>query len=185
MSEDVLLEAGREMEKILNSLSIDFGRIRTGRASLTILDGVRVDYYGVSTPLNQMAGISIPESRLIMIQPWDKKAMVDVEKAILKSDLGLTPVSDGKIIRITIPTLTEERRNELIKRVRKISEDYKVRLRNIRRQENEFFKEMKKEKEISEDEMFRDQKELQEITDKFTEKIEGLLKQKEDEILEI
>lgn len=185
MKERVFQEAREEMEKVLDSLRLEFGRIRTGRASLTLLDGIRVDYYGTSIPLNQMASLSVPESRLIVIQPWDGKAVGDIEKAILKSDLGLTPVSDGKLIRITIPNLTEERRNELIKLVRKTAEDYKVRLRNIRRQANEAFKEMKKEGGISEDEMYKHQKEIQEITDKFVERVEKILGMKEDEILEI
>lgn len=178
-------ETREEMEKTLDSLRKEFGRIRTGRASTTLLDGIRVDYYGTPTPLNQMSSISIPENRLIVIQPWDNQAIGDIEKAILKSDLGLTPVSDGKLIRISIPNLTEERRKELIKLAKKTSENYKVRLRNIRRQTNETLKELKKEKEISEDDMFKYQKEIQEVTDRYTEIIGEVLKQKEDEILEI
>ena len=185
MKEEVFQEAREDMEKTLDALRHEFGRVRTGRASLTLLDGIRVDYYGTPTPLNQMASLSIPESRLIVIQPWDNKAIGDIEKAILKSDLGLTPVSDGKLIRINIPNLTEDRRKELVKLTKKTSEDYKVRLRNIRRQSNEILKELKKEKEISEDDMFKYQKEIQEMTDKFAERVEEELKKKENEIFEV
>jgi ribosome recycling factor len=172
------------MDKSITALGNELKRIRTGRASLSLLDGVRADYYGTLTPLNQMASLSVPESRLITIQPWDASAIKEIEKAILKSDLGLTPSSDGKIIRITVPPLTEERRKELVKLVNKTCEEYKVAVRNIRRDSNDFFKEMKKEGDISEDEAFKAQEEIQKITDDYIKKIDALYKEKEKEILE-
>jgi len=143
-----------------------------------------VDYYGTPTPLNQMATLAVPESRLITIQPWDISVIKDIEKALLKSDLGLTPSNDGKIIRISIPALTEERRKELVKVVRKICEDYKVSVRNIRRDSNELLKSMKKDGEISEDDAFKSQDEVQKITDEQVKLIDECFKEKEKEILE-
>ncbi len=172
------------MGKSIIALKNELKRIRTGRASLSLLDGVRADYYGVPTPLNQMASLSVPESRLITIQPWDASAIKEIEKAILKSDLGLTPSSDGKIIRITVPPLTEERRKELVKLVNKVCEDFKVAVRNIRRDANDFLKGIKKEGEISEDDAFKAQEEIQKITDDYIKKIDDLYGEKEKEILE-
>jgi ribosome recycling factor len=143
-----------------------------------------VDYYGTPTPLNQMATLAVPESRLITIQPWDISVIKDIEKALLKSDLGLTPSNDGKIIRISIPALTEERRKELVKVVRKICEDHKVSVRNIRRDSNELIKSMKKDGEISEDDAFKSQDEIQKITDEQVNLIDECFKEKEKEILE-
>jgi ribosome recycling factor len=159
-------------------------KVRTGRASLSLLDGIRVDYYGTRTPLNQMATLSVPESRLITIQPWDASVIGDIEKAILKSDLGVTPANDGKIIRLSIPPLTEERRKQLVKKVNKMGEDRKISIRNIRRDSNEMLKTMKKDGDISEDEMFKGQDEVQKITNDYIEKIDGLCKKKDEEILE-
>ncbi|MBW2592299.1 MAG: ribosome recycling factor, partial [Deltaproteobacteria bacterium] len=144
-------ETRDRMKKTTDSLENELKRVRTGRASLSIFDGIRVDYYGTLTPLAQMASLSIPESRLIMIQPWDVSGIKEIEKAILKSDLGLTPSSDGKIIRISIPPLTEERRKEIVKTVSKMCEDYKVAVRNIRRDANDLLKGFKKDGDISED----------------------------------
>ena len=158
--------------------------MRTGRASLSILDGIRVDYYGTMTPLNQMATLAVPESRLIMIQPWDVSIIKEIEKAILKSDLGLTPSSDGKIIRISIPPLTEERRKELVKLVHKMCEDYKVTVRNFRRDANDLLKSLKKDGEISEDDAFKGQDQIQQITDEHIKLIDECYKNKEKEILE-
>ena len=141
----------------------ELNRLRTGRASLLILEGVRVDYYGTLTPLNQMATLAVPESRLITIQPWDVSVIKDIEKALLKSDLGLTPANDGKLIRISIPPLTEERRKELVKVVHKMAEDYKVSVRNARRDANELLKSLKKDGDISEDEAFKSQEKVQKI----------------------
>jgi ribosome recycling factor len=172
------------MEKALDALGKEFGRVRTGRASLNLLDGIRADYYGTLTPLNQMASLSVPEARLILIQPWDSKALEAIEKAILKSDLGLTPQNDGKIIRIAIPVVTEERRKELVKIIRKMAEESKVGIRAARREANEMLKDLKKDSAISEDEAFRGQDEIQKITDNYVKKIDELLAEKEKELLE-
>jgi ribosome recycling factor len=165
-------------------LQNDFKRVRTGRASVALLDGIRVDYYGVQTPLNQMATLAAPESRLITIQPWDTSVIKDIEKALLKSDLGLTPSSDGKIIRIAIPPLTEERRKELVKQINKMSEEHKIALRNIRRDANDMLKALKKDGDISEDDAFKAQDEVQKITDDHIGRVDEITKEKEKEILE-
>ncbi|MGD2269806.1 MAG: ribosome recycling factor [Desulfobacterales bacterium] len=184
MLDEIYQETRDNMKKSITSLENEFKRIRTGRASLSILDGIRVDYYGTPTPLNQMASLSVPESRLISIQPWDVSVIKEIEKAILKSDLGLTPSSDGKIIRIAIPPLTEERRRELVKVVNKISEDHKVAVRNLRRDANDMIKDLKKEGEVSEDEAFKAQEQIQTITDEHINLIDDINKNKEKEILE-
>jgi len=183
--EAFLNELKAKMEKSIEALRRDLSRVRTGRASLALLDGIRVNYYGVPTPLSQVASLSVPESRTIAIQPWDSKMIGEIEKAIQKSDLGLTPVSDGKIVRIALPPLTEERRKELVKVVKRMEEDCKVALRNIRRDGNEQLKAAKKDKLISEDEQFKFQDEVQKLMDKSIEKSEEIVKTKEKEILEI
>ncbi|MCG6893945.1 MAG: ribosome recycling factor [Desulfobacteraceae bacterium] len=184
MIDDIFQETRDRMKKTLTALQNEFKRVRTGRASLNLLDGVRVDYYGTPTPLNQVASLSVPESRLILIQPWDVSVIKEVEKAILKSDLGLTPSSDGKLIRIAIPQLTEERRKELVKVIHKISEEHKIAVRNIRRDGNDLVKSLKKDGDISEDEAFRSQDEIQKITDRYIERIDEAYQEKEKEILE-
>ncbi|MFH1035311.1 MAG: ribosome recycling factor [Pseudomonadota bacterium] len=184
MIEDVKQEAKELMEKAIEALGRDFNRVRTGRASITLLDGIRADYYGQATPLSQMASLSAPEPRLLMIQPWDAKSCEAIEKAILKSDLGLTPQSDGRVIRLSIPALTQERRKDLAKVVRKMGEETKVAVRNARREANEMLKEYKTEGEISEDDARRGQTEVQKLTDDFIAKVDGLLAEKEKEILE-
>ncbi|MCB2225195.1 MAG: ribosome recycling factor [Desulfarculaceae bacterium] len=184
MIEDAKKEAKDLMDKAIEALNRDFKRVRTGRASVSLLDGVRADYYGAPTPLNQMASVSVPEPRLILIQPWDPSSCGAIEKAILKSDLGLTPANDGKVVRIAIPALTEERRKELVKVVKKMGEETKVAIRNARREANDILKEFKKEGEISEDDAFRGQDEVQKITDDFVAKVDELLEEKEKEILE-
>ena len=184
MIESIYEETRASMDKTVDSLKKELNRIRTGRASLSILDGIKVDYYGTLTPLNQMATLAVPESRLITIQPWDVSVIKDIEKAILKSDLGLTPSNDGKIIRISIPPLTEERRKEIVKVVHKVCEDYKVSVRNVRRDSNDLVKSMKKDGEISEDEAFKSQDRVQKITDEFVKLIDECYKEKEKEILE-
>ena len=184
MIESIYDETRESMGKSVIALKNELKRVRTGRASLSILDGIKVDYYGTPTPLNQMATLAVPESRLITIQPWDVSAIKEIEKAILKSDLGLTPSSDGKIIRISIPALTEERRKEVVKVVRKICEDYKVSIRNIRRDSNELLKSMKKDGEISEDDAFKSQDEVQKITDEQIKLVDQCFGEKEKEILE-
>ncbi|MFC1885493.1 ribosome recycling factor [Thermodesulfobacteriota bacterium] len=177
-------ETRERMGKSIIALKNELNRIRTGRASLSLLDGIRVDYYGTSTPLNQMASLSIPESRLITIQPWDVSTIKDVEKAILVSDLGLTPSNDGKIIRISIPPLTEDRRKDINKTVHKTCEDYKVAIRNIRRDSNDLLKSLKKDGEISEDDAFKAQDTTQKITDEYIKLVDDVYKEKEKEIFE-
>lgn len=184
MIEDTLQETKERMAKTITDLENELKRVRTGRASLSLLDGIRVDYYGTQTQLNQMASLSVPESRLIVIQPWDVSAIKDIEKAILKSDLGLTPSSDGKLIRISIPPLTEERRKELVKVVSKMCEEHKIAVRNIRRDSNELLKGFKKDGDISEDDAFKGQDSVQKITDGFVSRIDEIYKDKEKEILE-
>lgn len=184
MIESIYAETRESMEKSVTALQRDLKRLRTGRASLSILDGIKVDYYGTMTPLNQMATLAVPESRLITIQPWDMSMIKEIEKALLKSDLGLTPSNDGKIIRIAIPPLTEERRKELVKVVHKMCEDYKISLRNIRRDSNDLLKIMKKDGEISEDDLYKAQDQVQKITDEQIKLIDACFKDKEKEILE-
>lgn len=184
MLDDIYQDARESMGKTINALNNELSRVRTGRANLSLLDGIRVDYYGTPTPVNQMASLSVPESRLITIQPWDVSVIKDIEKALLKSDLGLTPSNDGKIIRLAIPPLTEERRKQLAKSVHKICEDHKIAIRNIRRDANELLKSLKKDGEIAEDEAFKGQDQVQKITDEFVKQIDDIFKEKEKEILE-
>lgn len=184
MIDEIYQEAKESMAKTVAALKKELQRIRTGRASLSILDGIKVDYYGTPTPLNQMATLAVPEGRLITIQPWDVSVIKEVEKAILKSDLGLTPSNDGKILRISIPPLTEERRKELVKVIHKMCEEHKVTARNIRRDSNDLVKSLKKDGEISEDEAFRSQDEIQKITDEHITLIDECYSEKEKEILE-
>ena len=185
MVEEIFEDLKDRMGKAIESLKREYSRLRTGRASISLLDGIKVSYYDTLTPLNQMASLAVPEPRLIVIQPWDKTAIEDIEKAILKSELGLTPINDGKVIRISIPPLTEERRKELVKVARKMSEENKVAIRNIRRDANEMLKDLKKEKEITEDDLYRSQEEVQKTTDQFISQVDELCAAKEKEILEI
>jgi len=184
MIESIYQETRESMDKSIDSLKNEFKRVRTGRASPSLLDGIRVEYYGTTTPLNQMASLSAPESRLITIQPWDVSVIKDIEKAILKSNLGLTPSNDGKLIRISIPPLTEEGRKQLVKVLYKKSEEHRVAVRNIRRDSNDLLKGLKKDGEISEDDAFRSQDQVQKITDKYIKLIDDICKEKEKEILE-
>jgi ribosome recycling factor len=185
MVEEIFEDLNERMGKSIETLKREYSRLRTGRASISLLDGIRVSYYDTPTPLNQMASLAVPEPRLIVIQPWDKTAIGDIEKAILKSELGLTPMNDGKVIRIAIPPLTEERRKELVKVARKMAEDNKVAIRNIRRDANDMLKDLKTEKEITEDDLYRTQDEVQKITDDFISQVDELCAVKEKEILEI
>ncbi len=185
MIDELYQDTNNNMEKSLEALSKELASIRTGRASLSILDGITVDYYDTPTPLNQVATLSIPESRLIVIQPWDTTIIKDVEKAIMRSDLGLTPSNDGKVIRISIPTLTEERRIQLVKVVKRYGEDSKVGIRSARRDAISEAREFEKEKIISEDDFRRAQDEIQKITDRFVEKVDKMIQKKEKEILEV
>jgi ribosome recycling factor len=184
MINETYQETQERMGKTITSLKNELKRIRTGRASTSLLDGIKADYYGTPTPIGQMATVSIPESRLITIQPWDATAIKEIEKAILKSDLGLTPSNDGKLIRIAIPPLSEERRKELVKIVHKTCEEYKVAIRNIRRDANELIKGFKKDGDISEDDAFKAQDQVQKYTDEYVEKVDVVYKDKEKEILE-
>ena len=184
MIEGILKDTRVSMDKSVTALKNEFKKVRTGRASTSILDSIRVDYYGTPTPLSQTATLAVPESRLITIQPWDVSVIKDIEKAILKSDLGLTPSSDGKIIRIAIPPLTEERRKELVKVIYKMGEEHKVGVRNLRRDANEFLKGLKKDGDISEDDAFKSQESVQKITDEHINRIDEVTKEKEKEILE-
>ena len=185
MKELVFEELMESMDKAVGALEKSFSKVRTGRASLSLLDGIRVEYYGTATPLNQLASLSTPESRLIVISPWDSSVLGAIEKAIQKSDLGLMPSNDGKLIRLAIPVLTEERRRELQKVVRKQAEECKIKQRNARRDANEQLKELKKNNDISEDELFGFQEEVQQLTDRYIQKTDTLLAAKEKEIMEI
>lgn len=173
------------MEKVLADLQHDMAGIRTGRASVNLLDGIRVDYYGTPTPLNQLATLHVPEASLITVQPWDVSQIGLIEKAIRASDLGLNPANDGKIVRVPIPPLTEERRKELVKKLHHVAEDHRVALRNIRRDGNEAVKKLLKEKAISEDEDRRAHDEIQKLTDAYIKKLDDNAKGKEKEILEL
>ena len=183
--QSVLKDCEKKMDKAILSLEKEFSRLRTGRASTGLVEDVMVDYYGTLTPLNQLASVSIPDSRTISIQPWDRNAFSSVEKAIMKSDLGLNPVNDGKVIRINIPPLTEERRKDLVKLAKKYAEDAKIAIRNIRRDANDAIKKMKNNKDLSEDEMHKGQDEVQKVTNSFVEKADHVLELKEKEIMEI
>jgi ribosome recycling factor len=179
MTDEVIEDLRKELERTTSALRKEFSRTRTGRASTALLEGITVEYYGTRTPLNQLAGLAAPEPRLLVIQPYDKSALHEIERAILQSDLGLVPVNDGKILRVPIPELTEERRRELVKHVRKVAEDYRVSVRNHRRDALDMLKALEKDKEITEDGMHRGQ-------DKASiEKIDQVLKAKEDEIMEV
>jgi ribosome recycling factor len=184
MIEETIEEARDRMGKTITALENELKRIRTGRASASILDGIKIDYYGTPTPLNQAATIAVPESRLITIQPWDVTIIKDIEKAILKSDIGLTPSNDGKLIRIAVPPLSEERRKDLVKLVHKGCEEHKVAIRNIRRDSNELIKGFKKDGDVSEDDAFKAQDRIQKVTDEYIAKVDQVYKVKEKEILE-
>ncbi len=184
MKEQILSDTRENMQKTIEALRKDFNRIRTGRASTALLDGIKVDCYDTQMLLDQVASLSVPESRLITIKPWDQAIIGEIEKSILKSELGLTPMNDGKMIRIPIPPLTEERRKELVKVAKKMAEEGKISVRNHRRESNEFLKDLKNEKEISEDEFFKGQEEVQKITDEFIKKVDDVTAEKEKEIME-
>lgn len=183
--EALFKDTGGKMTRSIEAFRKDLGKIRTGRASFSLVDGIMVDYYGTSTPLQQVGTLSVPESRLITITPWDTKMVGPIEKAIQASGLGLNPSSDGKVVRIPIPPLTEERRKDLVKVVRKMAEDARIAIRNIRRDSIDRIKEREKKKEISEDEMKRYQDRIQKETDNYVKKIDEILKGKEQEIMEV
>ncbi len=181
----IFARAQEKMDKTVNALLNEYGTIRAGRANPTVLDRIMVEYYGTPTPINQMAAISVPEPRTIMIAPWDKNSLRDIEKAILTSDLGLNPQNDGSTLRLNFPPLTEERRKELVKGVYKYAEDSKVAIRSIRRDSLEKLKDMKKKSEITEDDFKNAEKKMQDITDKFCKEIDGISAKKDKEIMEI
>ncbi|MDW7650607.1 MAG: ribosome recycling factor [Bacillota bacterium] len=185
MVQEVYKDVEDRMEKAVAALKRDLATLRAGRATPSLLDKITVDYYGSSMPINQLANISVPEPRLLVIQPWDKKAVTEIERAIMKSDLGLTPASDGSIIRLAIPQLTEERRKELVKVSKKKAEEGRVAIRNIRRDANDELKKKEKAGEITEDELHKSQDEVQKLTDKFIEEADQVLAAKEKEIMEV
>ena len=183
MKEKIFEDVKRKMNKVLEVMAQDLARVRTGRASVALLEGIKVEAYNASMPLPQVASLAAPEPRLLTVQPWDPTLLGDIEKAIMKSDLGLNPTNDGKIIRLPIPALTTERRKELVKMVKKMGEDGKVALRNVRRDANERLKDLKKDKQISEDDAHRAQEEVQKITDDFIKKVDVQAAEKEKEIM--
>ncbi|WP_350344985.1 ribosome recycling factor [Proteinivorax tanatarense] len=185
MINDVYSDVKTRMKKAIESLQTDMNSVRAGRATPSLLDRIMVEYYGAQTPLNQLANISAPEPRLLVVQPWDKSVIPEVEKAILKSDLGLTPNNDGTVIRLAIPALTQERRNELVRYVKQKGEEGKVAIRNIRRDGNDTVKSLEKNNEISEDESRKAQEEIQKITDEFIKEADIVIENKEQEILEV
>lgn len=185
MIKEISQDATGSMQKSIEVLKKEYASLRAGRATPALLDKITVDYYGTPTPVNQLANISVPEPRMLVIQPWDKGSMAAVEKAILKSDLGLTPSNDGSIIRLPIPALTEERRKELVKLIKKKAEETRVAVRNIRRVANDTLKKLHKDGDITEDEQRKGQDEIQKKTDQFIKEIDGILEKKEQEILQV
>lgn len=182
---EVIFEMAEKMEKSIDTFKHELSKIRTGRASLALLDNINVDAYGSVLPINQVGTLTIPESRMIIIQPWDPQMLPAIEKAILKSSIGLTPIGDGKVVRLNIPQLTEERRKDLVKQVKKIAEEFRVALRNIRRETIDVLKKQKKEKAISEDDLFKLQEEAQHETDSYVKQIDKITLSKEKEVLEV
>jgi len=185
MVKEILRATEEKMKKTVELFRKDLAGLRAGRATPALLEKITVDYYGVATPVNQLANISVPEPRLLVIQPWDRNTVPLIEKAILKSDLGVNPVSDGAILRLAIPQLTRERRQELVKAIRKKGEEERVAIRNLRRDANLEIKEREKNKQLSEDESRRAQEEIQKLTDKYIKEIDGALQVKEKEIMEV
>ncbi|MGI6561356.1 MAG: ribosome recycling factor [Clostridia bacterium] len=174
-----------KMQKAVEVLTSELATLRAGRANPAVLEKVKVNYYGVPTPVNQVANVTVPEARLIVIQPWDSSLLKDIEKAIQTSDIGINPNNDGKVIRLVFPVLTEERRRELVKVVKKYGEEAKIAIRNVRREAMDEYRAMQKNSEITEDDLKVTEKDIQELTDKFISKIEDILKQKENEIMEV
>ena len=185
MVDDIFGDAERRMQKAIEVLKQDLASIRTGRASAALVDRITIDYYGTPTPVNQVATISVPDARLLVIQPWDRKLLVDIEKAIQKSDLGINPTNDGQVIRLAIPQLNEERRRDMVKSVHKKLDEHKVAIRNIRRDAHDKLRDREKKKEISEDELKRNTERLQKLTDRYIDEIDKVGKAKELEILEV
>ncbi len=182
---EVIIEMADKMEKSVETFKNELSKVRTGRASISLLDGISVDAYGSLMPMNQVATMTIPESRMIAIQPWDPQMIPAIEKAIMKSNLGLAPANDGKVIRLTIPQLTEERRKELVKQVRKVAEEFRVAIRNVRREAIDILKQQKKDKDISEDDLFKLQDDAQKETDTYVKQIDEVTEHKEKEMMEV
>lgn len=185
MTAEIISDAERRMQKAVEAAQHDYSTIRTGRANPLILENIRVDYYGTSTPLNQLAGISVPEPRQLVVTPWDRTIINTILKAIQTSDVGLTPMSDGNMIRLNVPPLTEERRKELIKQLHKRSEEHKVAVRNVRRDANEHIKSQEKKSEITEDDAKREQDDVQKLTDRYIAEVDKLTAAKEAELREV
>lgn len=185
MTADLLGDAERRMQKAIEALKQDLAAIRTGRANTSLLERITVDYYGSPTPISQVATIAVPEARLLVIQPWDKKLLTDIEKAIQKSDLGINPNNDGVVIRLNIPPMNEERRRDLVKSLHKKLDEHKVALRNIRRDIHDKLRDREKKKEVSEDELKRSTEKLQKLTDRYVDEMDKVGKTKEQEILEV
>lgn len=185
MTKDVLTSMKKSMEKTIDSLRKEYQKVRTGRASTAILDDIKVMYYDTPTPINQVAQIAVPEARIITIQPWESKLISAVEKAILNANIGLTPTNDGKLIRLSIPPLTEERRKEIVKQLKKMAEETKIALRNIRRDSIDSLKKLEKDKKISEDDLKRAEKEVQDMTNGFVVKVDEVFSAKEKEVMEV
>lgn len=185
MTKQVLDQAKEKMTKSLSAFSRELASIRAGRASASLLDRISVDYYGAPTPINQLAGVAVPEARLLVITPYDKSILGEIEKAILKSDIGITPTNDGNVIRLAIPALTEERRKELVKVVKKEAEEAKVAVRNVRRDANDDLKKLEKNGEITEDDLRGYGEDIQKLTDEFIAKVDETAKEKEKEILSV
>ena len=185
MVDDIFGDAERRMQKAVEALRHDLAAIRTGRASSALIERITVDYYGAPTPINQVASISVPEARLLVIQPWDRKLLIDIEKAIQRSDLGINPNNDGQVIRLAIPPLNEERRREMVKILHKKLDEHKVAIRNVRRDSQDKLRDREKKKEISEDELKRSSERLQKLTDRFIDEMDKVGKTKELEILEV
>lgn len=185
MTKNVITSMKSHMEKSVESLRKEYQKVRTGRATTALLDDIKVNYYDTPTQLNQVASLTIPEARTIVIQPWEAKLIPLIEKAILNANIGLTPTNDGKVIRLTLPPLTEERRKEIVKSLKKMAEDAKVALRNIRRDAIDELKKLEKDKKISEDDLKRAEKEVQDVTNNYVAKIDEVLAAKEKEVMEV
>ncbi|MFZ3208769.1 MAG: ribosome recycling factor [Geobacteraceae bacterium] len=185
MTKEVVMNMGAHMNKSIDALRKEYQRVRTGRASTSLLDEVRIDYYGTPSPLSQVATLAVPEPRTITLQPWEPKMIPVIEKAIMNANLGLTPANDGKVIRLNLPALTEERRKDIVKNLKKLAEEARVALRNIRRDTIDELKKLEKEKKISEDDLKRSEKDVQDVTNSHVAKIDEVLAHKEKDVMEV
>jgi ribosome recycling factor len=185
MTKDVLASMKSHMEKTLDALRKEYQKVRTGRASTALLEDIKVNYYDTPTPINQVAAVAVPEPRVITIQPWEAKLIPIIEKAILNANIGLTPTNDGKLIRLGVPPLTEERRKEIVKQLKKMAEDSKIALRNIRRDAIDSLKKLEKDKKISEDDLKRSEKDVQDVTNSYVAKVDDVVAAKEKEVMEV